>query len=415
MPNPTYDRSPWLLDPDVSFLNHGSFGACPVPVLEAQRVWRDRLEAEPVRFLDRELEPRLDEVRNEVARFLKADPEGIVFVDNATTGVATVLASIRFQPGDELLAGNHEYNATINALRAAAERDGATVTIVRVPFPIRDPSDAVEAFLEAVTPRTRFALVSHVTSPTALVLPIEAIVRELDRLGVEVLVDAAHAPGMVDVDLGRLAAPYWTANAHKWLCAPKGVAILHVRADRRKHIRPLVVSHGRNSDRTDRSRFRLEFDWTGTDDPSGILALPAALRYVGGLDEDGWPGFMATNRSLARRGRDLLCSALGVQPPAPDVMLGAMAAVPLPGLAPTRAAAERLHEALFEEDRIEVPITIFPVPAAAPGGAGELALVRISAQRYNRPEEYARLAETLARRLRGPTSPRALLGRLRKG
>ena len=152
----------------------------------------------------------------------------------------------------------------------------------------------------------------------------------------------------------------------------------------RKRIRPLVVSHGRNSDRTDRSRLRLEFDWTGTYDPSGILALPAALRYVGGLDEDGWPGFMATNRSLARRGRDVLCSALGVAPPAPDVMIGSMAAVPLPGLAPTRAAAERLQAALFDEERIEVPITIFPVAAALAGGAGpEQALVRISAQRYN--------------------------------
>ena len=180
-------------------------------------------------------------------------------------------------------------------------------------------------------------------------------------------------------------------------------------------IRPLVISHGRNSDRTDRSRFRLEFDWTGTADPSGILALPAALRYVGGLDEDGWPGFMATNRSLARRGRDVLCSALGVLPPAPDVMIGSMAAVPLPNLAPTRAAAERLQVALFEEERIEVPITIFPVAAAARDGAGEQALVRISAQRYNRPEEYARLADTLAKRLRGPSSPRALLGRLRRG
>jgi isopenicillin-N epimerase len=404
-----------MLDPDVSFLNHGSFGACPVPVLEAQKVWRERMEAEPVRFLDRELVPRLDEVRHEVARFLRADPEGLAFVTNATMGVSTVLASRRFEPGDELLAGDHEYNATLNAMRAAAERDGAVVRMVRVPFPIQEPSQAVEAYLEAVTPKTRLAIVSHVTSPTALVLPIDAIVRELDRRGVDTLVDAAHAPGMVEVDLGRLSAAYWTANAHKWLCAPKGVGMLHVRADLRAHVHPLVISHGRNADRPDRSRLRLEFDWTGTGDPSGILSLPAALRYVGGLDDDGWTGFMATNRSMARRGRDLLCSALGVTPPAPDGMLGSMAAVPLPGLAPTRAAAERLQTALFDEERIEVPITIFPVRAAVEAGAGpEQALVRISAQRYNRTEEYARLAESLARRLRGPASPRALLGRLRK-
>ncbi len=416
MPYPTYDRSPWVLEPDVSFLNHGSFGACPAPVLEAQRVWRERMEAEPVRFLDRELEPRLDDVRNEVGRFLSADPEGFAFVPNATTGVSTVLASLRFEPGDELLAGDHEYNATLNAMRAAAERDGATLRVVRVPFPIQEPSQAVEAYLEAVTPRTRFALVSHVTSPTALVLPIEAIVRELDRRGVDTLVDAAHAPGMVEVDIGRLAPAYWTANAHKWLCAPKGVGILHVRADLRARIRPLVVSHGRNSPRADRPRFRLEFDWMGTDDPSGILSLPAALRYVGGLDDDGWPGYMAANRSLARRARDLLCAALDVPPPAPESMVGAMAAVPLAGLAPTREAAERLHTALFDEERIEVPIVVFPVAAAVAGGGGPpQALVRVSAQRYNRVEEYARLADALARRLKGPSSPRALLGRLRKG
>ena len=197
----TFDRSPWRLEPDVSFLNHGSFGACPEPVLEAQRAWRDRLEREPVRFLDRELEGHLDAARSDVAAFLGADPEGLAFVPNTTTGVSTVLASRRFGPGDELLACDHEYNATLNALRAAAARDGATVVIVRVPFPVRDPSEIVEAFLEAVTPRTRLAMVSHVTSPTALVMPVAALVRELDRRGVDTLVDGAHAPGMLPVDL----------------------------------------------------------------------------------------------------------------------------------------------------------------------------------------------------------------------
>jgi isopenicillin-N epimerase len=416
VPHRTFDRSPWLLDPDVSYLNHGSFGGCPAPVLEAQRVWRERMEAEPARFLDRELEGRLDEVRHEVARFLGADPEGFVFVPNATTGVSTVLGSLRFQPGDELLAGDHEYNSSLNAMRAAAERDGARVVIARIPFPIREPSQAVEAYLEAVTPRTRLALVSHVTSPTALVMPVEALVRELDRRGVDTLVDGAHAPGMVDVDLGRLGAAFWTANAHKWLCAPKGVAVLHVRADLRPSIRPLVISHGLNDDRVDRPRFRVLFDWTGTYDPSGILALPAALRYVGGLDDEGWTGIMAANRSLARRARDVLCGALGLVPPVPDGMLGAMASVPLPGLAPTRAAAERLQAALFDEELIEVPIIPFPVRAALAQGAGhEQVLVRVSAQRYNRLEEYSALAESLARRLHGPSSPRALLGRLRRG
>jgi isopenicillin-N epimerase len=411
----TFDRSPWLLEPTVSYLNHGSFGACPEPVLEAQRVWRERMEADPVRFLARELEGELDEVRRLVGAFLGADPEGLAFVPNATTGVSTVLASRRFEPGDELLAGDHEYNATLNAMRAAADRDGARLVIARIPFPIHDSSQAVEAYLEAVTPRTRFALVSQVTSPTALILPVAALVRELDRRGVDTLVDGAHAPGMVPLDVNALGAAYWTGNGHKWLCAPKGAAVLHVRADLRAGIRPLVVSHGANDERLDRSRFRLAFDWTGTADPTPILALPAAIRYVGGLHDEGWAGLMTANTTLARRGRDVICAALGVPAPAPDVMLAAMASIPLPGLSPSRAAAERLQAALLDEDRIEVPVFTWPVPAAIPPGAAPAEVVlRISAQLYNRPDEYTALAESLARRLRAPSSPRSLLGRLRR-
>jgi isopenicillin-N epimerase len=412
----TFDRTPWLLEPGISFLNHGSFGACPAPVLEAQRAWRERMEAEPVRFLDRELEGHLDDVRREVAQFLNGDPDGIAFVPNATTGVSTVLSSLRFQAGDELLAGDHEYNATLNALRAAAARDGARVVIARIPFPIHDPAEAIDAYLDAVTPRTRLALVSQVTSPTALVLPAEKLVWELDRRGVPTLVDGAHAPGMIEVDLGRLGAAYWTGNGHKWLCGPKGAAILHVRADVRSLIHPLVISHAANTTRRDRSPYRLEFDWTGTFDPSAILALPAAIRYVGGLDEDGWPSYMAANASLARGARDTLCEALSVPPPAPDAMLGSMASIQLPGLSPTAAAAERLQTALLTEDRIEVPIIPFPVAAALEGGAAvESVLVRVSAQRYNEPAEYQRLAEVLLRRLGARSSPRTMFGRLRRG
>jgi len=415
MPARIFDRTPWRLDPSISFLNHGSFGACPAPVLEAQRVWRERMELEPVRFLDRELDMHLGEVRDRLAAFLVADPDGLAFVPNATAGVSTVLASLRFQPGDELLACDHEYNASLNALRAAAARDGARVVIVHVPFPIHDPSQVVEAYLEAVTPRTRLALVSHVTSPTALVMPVAAIVRELDRRGVDTLVDGAHAPGMVPVDLRALDAAYWTGNAHKWLCAPKGAAVLHVRSDKRDAIRPLAISHGMNDPRSDRSRYRLLFDWTGTPDPTPWLAIPAAIRFVGGVHPDGWTGLMAANAAKARAGRDVICAALGVPAPAPDSMLGSMAAIPLPNLAPSASAAERLQVALFDDDRIEVPIIPFPVRGALADGEGpQSVLVRISAQAYNRPDEYAFLADRLAARLIGPSSPRSLLGRLRR-
>jgi isopenicillin-N epimerase len=416
MASRTFDRSPWRLEPGISFLNHGSFGACPEPVLEAQRVWRDRLEAEPARFLGRELDGHLDAVRMELGAYLGADPEGIAFVPNATAGISTVLASLRFAAGDELLVNDHEYNAAILAVRAAAGRDGARVIVVRIPFPITDPSQVVEAYLEAVTPRTRLALVSHVTSPTALVMPVAALVRELDRRGVDTLVDGAHAPGMVPVDVDGLDAAYWTGNAHKWLCAPKGAAVLWVREDRRPRIRPLAVSHGVNSPRTDRSRFRLLFDWTGTDDPTPYLAIPAALRFVAGVHEDGWSGLMAANAAKARAARDAICAALAVPAPAPDSMMGAMAAVPLPGLAATDAAAERLQASLYDDDHIEVPVYPFPVPAALTAGeAPASVIVRVSAQAYNRPDEYEFLGERLAARLRAPSSPRSLLGRLRRG
>jgi isopenicillin-N epimerase len=390
------DRTPWLLDPAVAFLNHGSFGACPVPVLEAQRRWRDRLETQPVAFLDRELAGHLDAAREALGTFIGGDPEGIAFVPNATTGVSTVLDSLRFAPGDELLTTDHEYNATLNALRRAAARDGARVVVARIPFPIRDAADAVDAVLRAVSSRTRMALVSHVTSPTALVLPIEELVAELGRRGIDTLVDGAHAPGMVALDLDRLGAAWYTGNAHKWLCAPKGSAFLWVRADRRDAVHPLVTSHGANDPRTDRSRFRLEFDWVGTTDPTPWLTIPETIRYVGGLHPDGWTGLMAANRALARSARDILARALDVEPPAPDAMLGAMAALPITRLGDaTDAGAADLQDRLRRMG-FEVPVGAWPVRAArADPSRPSAVLIRVSAQRYVRLEEIERLAAVL--------------------
>jgi isopenicillin-N epimerase len=391
----------WLLDPTVAFLNHGSFGACPRPVLEAQQRWRDRLEAEPVLFLDRELDGLLAEARREVGAFVGADPDDLAFVTNATTGVNTVLASLRFRRGDELLTTDHEYNASLNALRRAAERDGARVVVARVPFPIAEPGQAVEAVLAGVTSRTRLAMISHVTSPTAIVLPVEAIVRELAERGIDTLVDGAHAPGMVPIHLGTLGAAYYTGNGHKWLCGPKGSGFLHVRSDRQAGIRPLVISHGANSTRADRTRFRLEADWTGTADPTAHLSLPAAIRFMGSLLPGGWPELMASNRAMALRGRSALCAALGTAPPAPDGMIGSIASVPLPastGSVTIEPGAERdpLQVELFERHRIEVPVMTWPVPAALERGRQPgLRLIRISAQAYLAPDAFDRLAAVL--------------------
>ncbi|MDQ6795330.1 MAG: aminotransferase class V-fold PLP-dependent enzyme [Chloroflexota bacterium] len=383
----------------MTFLNHGSFGACPETVLATQAEWRDRMEREPVLFLGRELEGLLEAARAQVGAFIGADPDDLAFVPNATAGVNTVLRSLNFAPGDELLTTDHEYNATLNAIGEVARGGEARVVIAAIPFPLRDASEAVDAIIAAVTPRTRLALVSHVTSPTGLVLPVADIVRELAARGVDTIVDAAHAPGMVPVDVTALGAAYWTGTAHKWICAPKGSAVLHVRRDRQPGIRPLAISHGANDPRSDRSRFRLEFDWTGTLDPTPWLTVPAAIDVMRGLLPGGWPAVMATNRALALAGRDLLCGRLSIEAPAPDEMIGSLAAVLLPMERDDVAAAE-LQRALFDEDRIEVPVYGWPVPAARPPGDGPRGVtVRISAQLYNRLEDVERLATALQLRL----------------
>ena len=378
----------WTLDPAVDFLNHGSFGACPRPVQDVQQRLREELEAEPVRFLSRELEGRLAGARATLGAFVGADPDDLAFVTNATAGVNTVLRSLALGPGDELLTTDHAYNACRNALEAAGGRAGARVVVARVPFPLADPAEVVAAVLAAATARTRHALLDHVTSPTGLVFPLAALVRELDRRGIDTLVDGAHAPGMLPLDLAALGAAYYSGNLHKWVCAPKGAAFLHVRRDRQDPVRPLVISHGANSPRTDRSRFRLEFDWTGTVDPTAWLAVPEALRVMGGAMAGGWPALMARNRGLALAARRRLCEALEVAPPAPDGMLGALASVPLPDAARAPAPArDTLQDALFARHRIEVPVMAWP---AAPRR-----LIRVSAQLYNTPEQYDRLATAL--------------------
>ena len=390
MPSP--HRAHWTLDPEVTFLNHGSYGACPAPVLAAQTEWRARIEREPVLFLGRQLEHHLDDARHALAAFLDADAEDLAFVTNATTGVNTVLESLVLAPGDELLLTDHGYNACKNAAMRVAARAESSVRIASVPFPIRDPDDVLAAILDAVRPTTRLALIDHVTSPTGLVFPIERLIAELERRGVPTLVDGAHAPGMLDLDLGSLGAAYYTGNCHKWLCAPKGAAFLWVRPDLQAGVRPLVISHGANSPRTDRSRFRLEFDWVGTDDPSAILCVPAALRFLDGLYPGGIDELRRRNRERALQARGLLLERLAIPPPAPDSMIGSLASVPLPDAPsdelPLPRESDPLQRALFEHHRIEVPVQYWPAPPAR--------LLRISSQAYNDLDEYRVLAAALS-------------------
>jgi isopenicillin-N epimerase len=385
----------WPLDPDVVFLNHGSFGACPTEVLRYQAELRAEMEAGPVRFLSRELDDRLDSARAALAAFVGADPDDLAFVTNATSGVNAVLRSRVFSAGDELLTTDHAYNACRNALNFVAERSGARVVVAPIPFPVASSGAVVDAVLSRVTPRTRLLLLDHVTSPTALILPVQRLCAALRGRGVDVLVDGAHAPGMLPLDLRALGATYYSGNCHKWLCAPKGSAFLWVRRDRQLDVRPLTISHGANAVRPGRSRFRLEFDWTGTSDPTAWLTVPRAIAYLDSLVPGGWPALMARNHALAVEARWLLCEATSTAPPCPDDMLGSLASVRLPDGTDDVGwrRNDPLQRKLYESHGIEVPVMTWP---AAPRR-----LLRISAQLYNRREHYERLAQALGKEL-GP-------------
>ena len=384
----------WTLDPDVVYLNHGSFGACPRAILERQWELRLEMEREPVDFLARHWSRRLAEARAEVAAFLGAQAQDLAFVGNATGGVNAVLRGLELEPGDEILVTDHAYSACRKAAQFVARRCSARVATVAIPFPIDSADTVVERVLAGVTPRTRVALLDHVTSPTGLVFPIERLVAALRERGVDTLVDGAHAPGMVPLALDALGAAYYTGNAHKWLCAPKGAAFLYARRDRQAALHPLVISHA--YEKGGPARFVEEFDWTGTDDPTAWLSIPECIHFLGSLLPGGWPDLMARNHALALHGRNAVCAALDMTPPCPDYMVGSMASIPLPPPA-EGAPAQRLDQdalaAWFRERGIETWFT----PWRAPGGK----LVRVSAQLYNHREQYALLGGLLREAVRG--------------
>jgi isopenicillin-N epimerase len=383
----------WLLDPEVVFLNHGSFGATPKAVFEEQNRIRRRIEREPLIFFDHDYLGELDQARADLARFIGVRTDDLAFVVNATTGVNTVLRSLHLEPGDQMLVTDHEYNACRNAIDAVAAESGVEVVVASIPFPISSEDEVVAAVLGMVSPRTRLLLIDHVTSQTGMLLPIERLVSEVQARGVDVLVDGAHAPGMVALDLDCLGAAYYTGNLHKWVCAPKGAAFLHVREDRRDGVRPLVISHGANAKPVKRSRFHLEHDWTGTRDPSAWLSVPTALREMESMVEGGWEEVRRCNHEVVIEGRNILSDALGIDAPCPDSMIGSLASLPLPdgdsGSVNELFPFDKLQDRLLQDYRIEVPVIAWPTPPRR--------LIRISAQLYNSTWHYVALAEALLR------------------
>ncbi|BAY33593.1 isopenicillin-N epimerase [Nostoc carneum NIES-2107] len=377
----------WTLDPGITFLNHGSFGACPKAVLGVQQKLRSQLEQEPINFFGRAWEPLIDNARSKLADFVGADREDVVFVNNATTGVNAVLRSLTFTAEDEILTTNHEYNACRNALDFIASRTGVRIVIAKIPFPIESPQQVIAAVMERVSPKTKLALIDHVTSQTGLIFPIQQLIQELRQRGVDTLIDGAHAPGMISLNLREIGATYYTGNCHKWLCAPKGAAFLYVQRDKQPEIRPLTISHGANSPRTDKSRFQLEFDWTGTDDPTAYMCVPEAIAFMGSLLPGGWDELRQRNHQLVLEARQLLCQSLGVLPPCPESMIGSMAVVPMPTASENRHFMS-VHDELFDKFGIQVQVV--------PWQESPRLLLRISAQIYNTLEQYAYLAKALS-------------------
>lgn len=374
----------WMLDPDVTYLNHGSFGAAPVRVLEDQTDWRRRLESNPVRFFDEEYPPALAHARRRLAEFIGSDETTTAFVANATTGVNVVLASLALGPGDEVVITDHGYTACRFAARAWAERSGAKVVEVPIPYPPASPKVVVEQIMTAVGANTRLVIVDHVTSPTALVFPVEAVVAALEP-EVPVLVDGAHAPGMLPVQVGALGASFYVGNLHKWVCAPKGAGFMAVAERLVDTIQPLVVSHGWGQSRPGEPRLHALFDWAGTEDPSARLSVPAAIDTIGDAHPDGWEGVRSANHTLVVEGRRILVDALGLDPGPGEEWLGSMAALVLPGTPDESGGLDELTSRLRHSHAIEVPVFAW----------NGMRVLRISAQRYNRLDDYRRLVDAL--------------------
>ena len=376
-------------------LNHGSFGAAPSPVLEAQQRVRARMEANPTRyFLGGDYQRELDSARRAVADFVGGDEAGLVFVNNATEGVNAVLRSLEptLEPGDEIVVTDHEYNACCNAAAVSASRAGARVLTAPVPFPLESSQQVLDSVLAAVTERTRILLIDAVTSATGLVMPVAELAAELEP-DVRVLVDAAHAPGMIDFNVSELGASYVTANCHKWMCSAKGAGFLWVRPDRRDDVYHSVISHGYNGGwPSGGGRLHAQFDWTGTDDPSAWLTVPDALDTVAAMHPEGWPGVRRSIRGLCLTGRRILIDTLGIEAPAPDDMIGAIASVPVPPPDdPGTGIFDPLMAALEQRHRIQVSVFTWPAPPER--------LLRISAHLYNDESQYRRLAEAVTTEL----------------
>ncbi len=390
------DLSPhWSLDAHVTYLNHGAFGAVPRRIQLHQQGLRERIEKQPVRFFGTSLQGLLDRARAELAAFLNTSTSNLAFLTNTTEGVNAVLRSIDLEPGDEILVTDHTYQACLNACHFIARRNQATVRTVKLPLPIDDPHQVTDAIVDAVTPNTRLALLDHITAFTAIELPVATLIDALKERGVQTLIDGAHAPGVLDLDLDALDPTYYVGNAHKWLCAPRGAAFLRVTDDHLATTRPLAISHGASRDTDQRSRFHLEFDWTGTADRTPWLCIPELLQFLPSLVPGGWPTIYQRNHDLAIDARQRLLDLLDAEPLCPDSMIGSAVAVDLPitdrPLPSPPHDPDPLQQRLSHHHGIIVPIFCPLEPKRR--------LLRVSTHLYNRPHHIDQLLDALDQEL----------------
>jgi isopenicillin-N epimerase len=364
----------------LSYLNHGGYGAVPAPVAVEQQRLRARIERNPTRFFRSDLAELLGDARTRFAAFLHADPDGVVFVANATTGVQTVLASLDLDASSEIVTTDHAYVGVRVQLDVLARRTGCVVKVVPLALPLRDPDEIVDVVTAALSPATTLLVIDQVASPTGVVFPVAAIAAAARAHGIPVLVDGAHAVGMLPVDVAALDVDFWVGNLHKWLCAPKSAAVLSVASPWRDRIRPLVPSAQYDDG------LRPSFDWTGTSDPTPIFAALSACDF---FDDIGWETMRGHNNALAASGARAVAAALDTDLPVADELSGSMRIIDL-GRTLEPDAARSLEQRLYDEHRIEVPIT------AIDGHRW----IRISAQLYNRMSDYELLADVLPGLLR---------------
>jgi len=365
------------------FLNHGSFGACPQPVFATYQEWQRELERQPVEFLGRRLPDLLAQARATLGSFVGADGDDLAFVPNATHAINIVARSLDLGPGDEVLATDHEYGAVARSWRFVCEQRGARYVVQPIRLPLSHPDEVVEQIWAGVTSRTRVILVSHITSPTALIFPVAAICRRAREAGIVSVIDGAHAPGQIDLDLTALDADFYAGNCHKWLCAPKGSGFLYARRELQTLLQPLIVSWGWHPEVAGKTPFIDYFGWSGTADPAAYLSVPAAIAFQ---KEHGWQDVRMACRELLAIGRRqiaALTNTTQICPDGPEWWIQ-MAAVPL-----GRCDVASLKARLWDIYQIEVPIIAW----------GDMALVRLSVQVYNSPGDIEQLVAALAAEL----------------